>query len=279
MGVVTETGPAVSRVSVGDRVVVMPQNGCGMCDLCLSGEHIHCRRPLDPLAICECSSGRGTYADHCIQQDWLLLPVPDDVSDDHAAMACCGLGPTFNAMRAMDVCAYDTVLIAGLGPVGLGGVINATHLGARVIGLDMNPFRSDLAKRLGAETVIDPTSPDALDAIRSLTGGHGADAAVETTNVAASPSFLVEALRPKGRLGLVSWTGDLSVPKIVGKGLSTYGCWHWNHLRDAERMFDCIRRNGAKLDGLITHRFSLSGVEQAWRVQMTGACGKVILHP
>ena len=57
------------RFRVGDRVVVMPQNGCGKCALCLSGEHIHCENPVDPAAICGCTTGRATYAEYCIQQD------------------------------------------------------------------------------------------------------------------------------------------------------------------------------------------------------------------
>lgn len=119
------------RVKVGNHVVVMPQNGCGVCDLCLAGEHIRCRNPRDPSAVTGSSTGRATYAQFCIQQDWLLYPVPDDVPIDHAAMACCGLGPTFHACQLMAVGAQDTVLISGLGAVGLGGLVNARVRGAR----------------------------------------------------------------------------------------------------------------------------------------------------
>jgi threonine dehydrogenase-like Zn-dependent dehydrogenase len=263
----------------GERVVVMPQNGCGKCRLCLAGDHIHCRTPLDPFAICGTSTGRATFAQYCIQQDWLLVRIPDGISYDHAAMACCGLGPTFGSMQLMGVSAYDTVVIAGLGPVGLGGVINASHLGARVIGIEKNQYRADLARHLGAEAVIDPADAGAKNELMDLTAGHGADKCVETANAAESPLFLMEIVRPKGHIAFVSWTGRIDVPAIVAKGLTLHGAWHWNHLRDAEGMFDVIRRNPKKLDSLITHTFPLAKTKEAFELQLTGRCGKVVLHP
>ncbi len=263
----------------GDKVVVMPGNGCGKCALCLSGNHIHCRTPRDPFAICGTSTGRATAAQYCIQQDWLLVRIPNGISYDHAAMACCGLGPTFGAMQMMNVSAFDTVVIAGLGPVGLGGVINASHRGARVIGVEKNPFRAELAKKLGAEEVVDPTDSSAKQRILDLTGGRGADACVETANAAESPAFLVDVARPKGRIAFVSWTGKVDVPAIVGKGLSLHGAWHWNHLQDGERMFAVIQRNTARLDTLITHAFPLSHIKDAFEIQLAGRCGKIVLHP
>ena len=68
-----------------------------------------------------------------LKPDWLLRKVPKDVPDDYAALACCGLGPTFGAIQRMAVSSYDTLLITGLGPVGLGGVVNGVYRGARVI--------------------------------------------------------------------------------------------------------------------------------------------------
>ncbi|HMN60123.1 MAG TPA: hypothetical protein PJ988_07150, partial [Anaerolinea sp.] len=103
-------------------------------------------------------TGTAAYAQYLIKPDWLLLPIPEDISTEHAAMACCGLGPTFGAMQRLAVEAFDTLLICGLGPVGLGGVINAVRRGARVIGVESNPYRAQLALQLGAEIVLDPTS-------------------------------------------------------------------------------------------------------------------------
>ena len=267
------------RVRVGDRVAVMPQNGCGRCDLCLSGEHIHCQAPRDPFAVCGGTTGRATYAEFCIQQDWLLYPVPEDVPMDHASMACCGLGPTFNAMQRMGVTAVDTVLVSGLGAVGLGAVVNARVRGARVIGLETNPWRADLAMRLGAEAVVDPTSEDAVAQIMHLTEGHGADKSIEASSSESAPGLLVRATRVKGQITTVGWGGPIQARDMTAKGLTFRGAWHWNHLRDGRAMRQTLRRAAPLLDTLITHRFPMSQVKDAWETQVTGQCGKIILHP
>ena len=268
-----------ARVKVGDRVVVMPQNGCGRCEWCLSGEHIHCPTPRDPPAVCGCTSGRATYAQYVLQQDWLLYPVPDGVSLEHASMACCGLGPTFGAMQVMKVNALDTVLISGLGAVGLGAVINAKVRGARVIGIESHPWRANLAKELGAEWVFDPSDPDLLSKIRDVTGGHGADKSIEASSAEIAPSVLAQATRLMGQLTSVGWGGPIRMSEVVYRGLTIRGQWHWNHLRDGESMARTIRSAQPLLDKFITHQFPMSDVKAAWEFQATGQCGKMLLKP
>jgi L-iditol 2-dehydrogenase len=265
-------------VKVGERVVVMPMYACGRCELCTAGDYIHCEHTLDPLAACGSETGDATYAQYLIKQDWLLVPIPDDISTDHAAMACCGLGPTFGASQIMRVDAYDTLLVVGLGPVGLGGVINGAVRGARVIGVESNPYRAKLALELGAETVIDPNDPDALKQVKSLTNGCGADKVMDCTAVPAAQKFAIEAVRRKGHVAFVGWGGHIEMDNMIPGGLTLQGVWHWN-LRDTPRMFQTIRKAGSLLDTLITHRFPLRCSQEAWELQLTGQCGKVLLYP
>lgn len=267
------------QVKVGDRVVVMPNFGCGRCELCLSGEHIHCRQALSPRGAVGPTVGIATYAQFCSKQDWLLVPIPEDISTEHASMACCGLGPTFNAMGRMNVTATDTVLISGLGAVGLGGVINAVSRGARVIALEGHPYRAELGRTLGVERVIDPADPDKLKIIQDLTGGRGVDKSVETSSAEEAAGFLVQAARPMGQVASVGWGGPMLARDLVAKGLTVHGVWHWNHFRDGRAMMQTIRRSRALLDKFITHRFPMSQVRDAWELQMTGRCGKVVLDP
>lgn len=266
------------RVKVGDRVVVMPQYPCGACELCISGDYIHCEHCVDPLAICGCSTGTATYAQYVIKQDWLLLPIPEDTSTEHASMACCGLGPTFGAMHHLHVDAFDTVLVVGLGPVGLGGVINAVHRGARVIGVDSNAYRGSLAKELGATLVLDPNDPDILKQIRSATHNRGVDKAIDCTAIPAAQKLAIQATRRRGHVGFVGWGGKIEMDNMIPGGLTLQGIWHWN-LRLAPRMLQLIREVRTSLDRMITHRFPMRCVQEAWELQRTGQCGKVILLP
>lgn len=279
-GEVVAIGPKVRSVAVGDRVVVMPQDSCGICDLCLSGDHIFCASPRKALDICGSETGRETTAQYLIQQDWLLVPIPDDIAYDHAVMACCGFGPAFNAMQSMEVSAGDTVVVSGLGPVGLGAVTVALFRGARVIGLDVNPYRRDIAAKLGAALVLNPADADIREQVMTATeDGKGVPKAIDTSAVPAAAELLMEVARRRGQVVFVAGGVPIDTGKIIWKGLRVYGCWHWNHLTDAERMMATIRGSGERIDTLTTHTYSMDRVAEAIALQVSGQCGKVIIHP
>jgi len=268
-------------VDVGQRVIVLPQYPCGTCPLCLSGNYIHCQNNRDMKEVLGSDWGTDTYAQFVVKQDWLLLPIPEGMSYEHASMACCGFGPTFGATELMNVGAFDTVLITGLGPVGLGGVINARYRGARVIGVDGNDYRARLARELGAEDVLDPYSNDALHRLQELTNGKGVDKAIECSGAAMAAAFCIKAVRRKGQVSIVGGSGDFTVNgwgDFISKGLSVHGVWHWN-LGLAPRMMKVIEGSGWLIDKMITHSFPFSKVQAAWELQLTGQCGKVFLRP
>jgi L-iditol 2-dehydrogenase len=269
------------RVAVGDRVVAMPLQSCGKCPLCVSGDYIYCRQGRDVAALTGSAWGTATYAEYLVKPDWMLLPIPDDLETRHAAMACCGLGPTFGAMQRLRVDAFDTVLITGMGPVGLGGVINGVYRGARVIAVEGHPYRANLARELGAAAVFDPGDPDAGRKIRELTGGLGVDKAIDCSGVAAAQRLLIEAARRRGEVAFVGEGGELSLHvsnDMLRKGLTLHGSWHFN-LADAPRLMQVIRATRAQIDRLVTHTFPLDRVQDAFELQLTGECGKVLLMP
>ena len=269
------------KVKLGDRVVVMPQYPCGRCALCLDGEYIHCENCVDPLALTGNTTGRATYAEYLIKQDWLLIPIPDDVAIDHAAMACCGLGPTFGAMQAAAVDRFDTVLITGMGPVGLGGVINGVYRGARVIAVEAQPYRARLAAELGASYVLDPGDDAILERLRELTDGIGVDVGIDCSGAPAAQRLLIDAARRRGTVVFVGEGGDVPVGvsrDMIRKGLTLRGNWHYR-LADTPRIMRIIRDSTTQIEKLITHTFPLDRVADAWELQLTGNCGKIVLHP
>jgi L-iditol 2-dehydrogenase len=266
------------KVKVGDRVVVMPQYPCGRCALCLDGDYIHCEQCVNPLAVCGSETGTATYAQFCIKQDWLLIPIADELTYDEAAMACCGLGPSFGAMQNMRVEGFDTVLIVGLGPVGLGGVVNGVYRGAKVIGVDGNKYRTRLALELGAKAVFDPADPEVVKQVKALTGGRGVDKAMDCTAVPAAQKFAIEATRRRGHVTFVGWGGRIETGNPVPDGKVLQGSWHWN-LCDTPKIMQLIRDCRSLIAKQITHRFPMRRVKDAWDLQLTGQCGKIMLHP
>lgn len=265
----------------GDRVVVMPQYPCGSCSLCLRGEYIYCQDLRNIQKITGSPWGTASYAQKMLKPDWLLIPIPDDVPTDLAAMACCGLGPTFGAMQTMHVTSFDTVLITGLGPVGLGGVINGVARGAKVLCVESNTYRSELAKRLGADMVFDACAVDSLSEISDYTRGEGVAAAIDCSGVESAQKLMISALKRRGRAAFVGESGELSINvsnQLLRKGITLHGQWHYN-LSDTPAMMNMIQLQQDRLKQLITHTFPMSRVKEAFELQLEGNCGKVVLHP
>ncbi|MEA2255045.1 MAG: L-iditol 2-dehydrogenase [Solirubrobacteraceae bacterium] len=264
----------------GDRVVAMPPYSCGECAWCEAGDHVHCTQ--DATTFFAGREGSAAMAEVLLKPERLLVPIPDGMSYAHAAMACCGLGASFGALQRLHVDAWETVLITGMAPVGLGGVINASYRGARVIAVESHPYRALLAAELGAEAVIDAADDGGLATIPSLTGGRGVDKAIECSGAAAGQRLCIGATRIKGA---VCFVGESSAPTelevsrhLLRKGLTLTGTWHYN-LNDAATLMREIAEVGRSLDRLITHSFPLERVQEACELQASGACGKVVLRP
>lgn len=270
-----------SRFEVGDRVVAAPLYPCGDCWLCRSGEHLYCENKLDIAEETGSREGEATYAQYHLKPDWLLAEIPDGVSYLHGSMACCGLGPTFGAMERMDVDAYDTVLVSGLGPVGLGGVINASYRGADVVAVEPTDYRADLGRELGADLIVDPTDDDALEQIEAFTDGTGVDAAVDCSGITAAQEFMLDAVRTRGQATFVADGGGVELDAgadMVYQGLTLHGQWHYpeEHIPDVLQVVQDVPE---KLDRFITHTYPLEDVQKGFETQETRECGKVVLQP
>ena len=268
-------------VKLGDRVVVQPTYLCGRCALCIAGDYIHCEDAGDRGASVRAREGSATYAQYLLKPDWLLSPIPDGVSYEHASLALCGLGPSFGAFQAMGVSAFDTVLITGLGPVGLGAVVNARFRGARVIAVESVPWRVDQAYQMGAAAVLDPWSSDVLPQIRDLTGGKGVDRALDCSGTVPAERLCIDAARRKGKVAFVGECSDeLAIqisPDMIRKGLTLIGSWHYN-LSDYPRIMQVIQESPL-IDMLISHVMPMSHIQEAFELSASYECAKILLKP
>jgi L-iditol 2-dehydrogenase len=270
-----------TQVAVGDRVVVQPRYACGKCEFCLAGEHIHCQNNIDFQAFMGTCEGSATYAQHVVKPSWLLSKIPDDVSYAKAGLALCGLGPTFGALQTLGVTAYDTVLITGLGPVGLGGVVNTLFRNARVIAVESSPWRVKLAMEMGATAVLHPKDPEILRKIQAMTEGKGVDCAIECAGNVEAERLCIDAVRRKGKVAFVGLCEEKLQIEInsdmLWNGLTLTGSWHYN-LAHFPQVVKVIQQSPL-IDLLISHVLPMSEVEQAFGLQVTGNCAKIILDP
>ncbi len=269
------------KVHVGDRVVVMPTYPCGKCNLCESGEYIHCENIIDFYKYTGSMEGLDTYAQYIIKPSWLLPVIPDHISYEHASMLCCGLGPTFGAMETMGVNCNNSVLITGMGPVGLGGVVNGVFRGAKVICVSRNEYRSKLALDLGASDIVNPDDPNIIRIIKDLTNGIGVDISVDCSGDETAQQFCINTTKRKGQIAFVGESGGMQLEvsnQLIRNGLTLHGVWHYN-LNDVPKLFQIVEACRDSLDKMITHKFPLAEVMEAWDLQTTRQCGKVLLYP
>ncbi|MFL5804545.1 MAG: zinc-binding dehydrogenase [Roseiflexaceae bacterium] len=269
------------RFKLGDRVVAMPLYGCGSCALCLSGDYIHCQQPPDFAATTGQTEGRSTMAQYILKQDWLLMPIPDGLSYERGALACCGLGPSFGAMQTIGVSSFDTILITGLGPVGLGAIVNARFRGARVIAVESVPWRVERARAMGVAAVLDPRDEGALARIMELTGGRGTDCALDCSGNVLAERMCVDATRRKGKIAFVGECyDDLKLrisPDMLRKGLTLIGSWHYN-LNDYPKIVQVIQESPL-IDQLVSHIIPMSEIQAAFELSASHETAKIILHP
>jgi L-iditol 2-dehydrogenase len=269
------------RVKEGDRVVVMPQYPCGKCALCVAGDYIHCESNTDFARFTGGPEGSATMAQYLLKPDWLLPPIPEGVSYERASLACCALGPSFGAFQTMGLSAFDTVLITGLGPVGLGAIVNARFRGARVLGVESVPWRVERAQKMGAAAVLDPRATDLVAQIRELTDGRGVDCALDCSGSVHAERLCIDATRRKGKVAFIGECGDdLAIrisPDMIRKGLTLIGSWHYN-LSAFPSVMKVIRESPL-IDLLISHVLPMSRIQEAFEISASHETAKMLLKP
>lgn len=268
--------PPGAPVAPGDRVVALCGFPCGRCEPCGRGYYAHCAAPEDPRAVCGSDSGECGFGQYAVKAGWMLERIPDGMSYEHASMACCGLGPTFGAMERLGVSAGDSVLVTGLGAVGLGGVVNALARGARVLGVVRSPFRAELARKLGCE-LVGPSAADVLAA----TGGRGVDAAIECSGQPEYQRLAVDSVARLGGVAFLAEPGEITVrvdDDLVQRGVRLLGSLDLNR-NDVRRLLEVIRSVPDQLDQLITHRLPLDRIGEAFEAQASRESGKILLYP
>lgn len=220
VGIVERVGSDVTEVEPGRRVAI-PWLGwaCGVCELCVSG--------WETLCLSQRNTGYavdGTYAEYAIASARYVVPVPDGIDPVEAAPLTCAGVTTYKAVKMSGARPSDTVVVFGVGGLGHLAVQYALIAGARVVAVDVTDGKLALARRLGADVVVDARAEDAGTVIADL---GGADAAVVTaaTPVAVEQAF--RSLKRGGRLVLVGLPADntveLPIFETVLNGITVVG--------------------------------------------------------
>lgn len=213
-GVIEEVGNEVSRFKREDRVIVPFSAGEGTCEWCRKGHQNICdSAPLPGFTYW------GGYARYVAAPyaDLNLVPLPDDLNFVEAAGMGCRFMTAFHGLvDQAEVKAGEWVAVHGCGGIGLSAVQIATALGANVIAVDINPAKLELARSLGAASVVNAAESDPVEAVKELTGG-GTHVSVDALGIAATCRNAIQGLRKRGRHLQIGFTteaenGEVSVP-------------------------------------------------------------------
>jgi D-arabinose 1-dehydrogenase-like Zn-dependent alcohol dehydrogenase len=264
-GVVHTVGPHVSRYAamVGERVLVHHYRGCTACPSCRSGWPQMCTGTEMTLYG---ATAHGSHAQYMLVPAESLVHLDDALSFKAGAAIACGTGTAWRALKRLGNVGGSTIAIFGQGPVGLSGTMLASALGARVIAVDLEPFRLRMAERLGAAEVVNAAEVGAVEAIRAATRGSGVHLALETSGAAQAGSDAVEALAPWGRgcfVGLGPVQARLDVREHLRRQLTVLTSWTMSIL-DLQECADFVIERQLPLDDLFTHTWRLDQAAEAY---------------
>lgn len=281
-GVIAEVGPGVEGWRAGERVTFDSTLYCGQCHFCLRGQVNLCDRRQVLGVACEEFRREGAFAEYVSVPARVLYRIPEGVSFEQAAM----VEPTSVAVHAvgrMPLRLNDTAVVIGAGVIGLLVVqaLRAAGCG-RIVAVDMEEGRLELARELGADEGMRPDEGDVAELVRERTGGRGADVCVEAVGIDATVKAAVGCVRKGGAVtlvGNVTPSVTLLLQAAVTRELALYGS-----AASCGEYPDCLelmQRGAIRVDPLISARAPLSkGAEWFGRLRKREkGLVKVILVP
>ena len=277
-GRVVGLGAGVDESWDGVAVAVKPSLPCGDCP------HCHTDKPFD----CQRKKLIGLWSDGCLTERIAvpvvnLIPRPDGVSAWQAALLE-PLAVGLNTVDRLRLLLGETVVVLGQGPIGLALTRLCALSGAgRLIVTDAREAPFAVSRAYGATDCVDVTATDARATLLELTGG-GADTVIETSGYPASSAMVLDVVRKEGKVAHIGWANDLPplpVIPIMAKTLTVFGVGGNGGRGQYERSLELVRTGRIDLAPMVTHRFALDDVAQAFEVATSKTDGaiKVLVEP
>ncbi|HVF32577.1 MAG TPA: alcohol dehydrogenase catalytic domain-containing protein [Acidimicrobiales bacterium] len=286
VGTIEEAGSAVSRHRVGDRVLVSGVIGCGKCPPCRLGDPVVCTGGMPGKVFGTGPDLHGGQAEAVAVPgaDLWALPIPEDVTTEQAVLLTDILPTGYLGAQRADISPGDTVVVIGLGPVGVFALQCAQLFGpARVLAVDTIPDRLARAAELGAEP-IDASQGGTVPQVLAATGGLGADAVIEAVGADASITDALFACRAGGTVSVVGVNLNFQFPFPVPLALMrrlTFRVTLASIPSTWSALVPLIQSGRLHPEDVFTHRLGLSQAADAYRTfdQKLDGVLKVLLDP
>ncbi|PBC76948.1 S-(hydroxymethyl)mycothiol dehydrogenase [Streptomyces sp. TLI_235] len=280
-GVVEAVGEGVTEVAPGDFVILNWRAVCGRCRACRRGRPWYCfdthnakqRMTLTDGTELSPALGIGAFAEKTLVAAGQCTKVDPAASPAAAGLLGCGVMAGLGAaINTGGVGRGDSVAVIGCGGVGSAAVLGARLAGAaRIIAVDVDGRKLAAAQKLGATHTVDSSAADAVEAIRELTGGHGADVVIDAVG---RPETYRQAFYARDLAGTVVLVGvptpemrlDLPLLDVFGRGGALKSSWYGDCLpsRDFPLLIDLYLQGRLDLDAFVSETIPLDGVEQAF---------------
>ena len=201
-----------------------------------------------------------------------LAKIPDDLTDEQVVLLADIASTGFSASESAEVQLGDTVAVFAEGPIGLCATAGARLKGAGlVIGVESDPVRIAMAIRMGADVVLNFKNVDVVEEIKQITGGRGVDVAIEALGIQMTFENALRVLRPGGTLSSLGvYSGKLSIPvESLAAGIGDHKIVTTLCPGGKERMrrlMELVRHKRLDLTPLLTHRFTLDQILDAYRI-------------
>jgi threonine dehydrogenase-like Zn-dependent dehydrogenase len=220
----------------------------------------------------------GGMAEYMIAEEKDLIPLPTELSYADGAQVACGFGTVYEAIEKIGVHGNHSVLITGLGPVGLAAAAVCRKMGAeQIIGIDPLAERLRLAESLKLCDIVLNADPDNINQVRSMTRGFGVERAIDCSANAAARATAIRATRKWGKIAFVGEGGTVEFnpsPDMIHDQKTIYGSWVTTTWLMEELVERLVRWNLHPAE-IITHRFALENAAEAYALMASGKCGKV----
>jgi S-(hydroxymethyl)glutathione dehydrogenase/alcohol dehydrogenase len=299
-GIVTAIGPDVTEFALGDHVVGSLIAFCGHCDKCQAGKTFECRNelavqrtPEQPARITRDGQpiaqmyDLGGFAEQALVHENNLVKVNKQIPFDRAALLGCGVitgaGAAINSAR---VRVGDTVAVIGCGGIGLNAIQGAAIAGARrIIAIDLQPGKLELAKRFGATDAINPADGDVVEQVRAITGTDGVDHSFEAVGLKSTAEQAVHVLGKGGGaylIGLINpgtaldieWWGEMVMQQKSIRGVYMGST---NAKLDIPMYADLYLQGRYNLDDLVSQTIALDDINEGYDALRKGEVARSVI--
>lgn len=291
VGVIEELGEGVTGYQIGERVLVGAITPCGQCRACLSGHASQCGHGAAYEAL---GGWRFGNTINGAQAEYLRVPyaqanlakIPDELTDEQVVLLADIASTGFGGAETAKIRIGDSVVVFAQGPIGLCATAGAKLMGASlIIGVDGDEHRLAMSKRMGADVTLDYREVDVVAEVKRLTGG-GADVAIEALGTQQTFESSLRSLRPAGTLSSLGvYSGKLQIPyEAFAAGIGDYRIVTTlcpGGKERLRRLMEVVRHGRVDLTPLLTHRFKLANISDAYKLfgERSDGVLKVAIQP